>query len=156
MRKQTQLLGIRSRSFNQTFLKEETMKTVKLIVLVFVSLLATLTVIAVLPLSSPALANSDQQTERNQTAKIAVTEKGFEPSTITLKPNVPAQLTFVRQTDKTCATAVAIPEYKINRDLPLNKPVVVEFTPRKTGEFAFACGMNMLKGKLVVAEKDKK
>jgi len=28
----------------------------------------------------------------------------------------------------------------------------VEFTPTKTGEFAFACGMNMLKGKLLVQE----
>ena len=38
------------------------------------------------------------------------------------------------------------------RELPLNKPVDVEFTPTKTGEFGFACGMNMLKGKLVVQE----
>jgi plastocyanin len=93
--------------------------------------------------------------QASQAAKIAVTENGFEPSTITLKPNVPAKLTFVRQTDKTCAKAIAIPEYKIKRDLPLNEPVVVEFTPSQTGEFTFTCGMNMLKGKLVVAEKGK-
>jgi plastocyanin domain-containing protein len=58
----------------------------------------------------------------------------------------------VRRTDQTCATSVVIPEYKINRELPLNKEVVIEFTPVKSGEFAFACGMNMLKGKLVVQE----
>lgn len=92
--------------------------------------------------------------QASQAATIAVTENGFEPSTITLKPNVPVKLTFVRQTDKTCAKAIAIPEYKINRELPLNEPVVVQFTPKKTGEFTFACGMNMLKGKLVVEEKD--
>lgn len=95
------------------------------------------------------------QTDRKQTARIAVTEKGFEPSTIRLKPNTPAQLTFVRQTDKTCATSVAIPEYKVSRELPLNKPVVIEFTPRSTGEFTFACGMGMLKGQVIVEEKDK-
>jgi plastocyanin domain-containing protein len=87
-----------------------------------------------------------------QTARIAVTAKGFEPANINLKPNMPAKVTFVRQTDQTCATSVVIPEYKINRELPLNKPVVVEFTPTKTGEFTFACGMNMLKGKVVVQE----
>lgn len=89
---------------------------------------------------------------QSQTARIAVTTKGFEPASINLKPNVPARVTFVRQTDQTCATSVVIPEYKINQELPLNKPVVVEFTPAKTGEFTFACGMNMLKGKVVVQE----
>jgi plastocyanin len=97
-------------------------------------------------------AQAAQQGQRVQTARIAVTEKGFEPAALTLKPNVPARVTFVRQTNQTCATSVAIPEYKINRELPLNQPVVVEFTPTKTGEFAFACGMNMLKGKLLVQE----
>jgi plastocyanin domain-containing protein len=34
--------------------------------------------------------------------------------------------------------------------LPLNEPVAIEFTPAKTGDIAFACGMNMLKGVVVV------
>ena len=85
--------------------------------------------------------------------QIKVTEKGFEPASMTVRANVPAKITFIRQTDKTCATAVAIPEYKIARELPLNKPVVVEFTPKKTGEVAFMCGMNMFRGKVVVQDK---
>jgi len=32
---------------------------------------------------------------------------------------------------------------------PLNEPVTVDSTPRK-GEFTFACGMGMIKGKLIV------
>jgi plastocyanin domain-containing protein len=32
----------------------------------------------------------------------------------------------------------------------LNERVVIEFTPREAGEVAFACGMNMLRGTLVV------
>jgi len=55
----------------------------------------------------------------------------------------------VRKTDETCAKEVVIKDYSINRKLPLNEPVTVEFTPRK-GEFAFACGMDMIKGKLIV------
>ena len=47
------------------------------------------------------------------------------------------------------AKEVVIKEYGINRTLPLNEPVTIEFLPRK-GEFSFACGMNMLKGKLIV------
>jgi plastocyanin domain-containing protein len=84
-----------------------------------------------------------------QTAKITITPEGFQPSNLTLKPDVPAQITFLRTTDQTCATSVVIPDYKIKQDLPLNKPVVVELTPKK-GAFGFACGMNMYQGKVVV------
>jgi plastocyanin domain-containing protein len=42
-----------------------------------------------------------------------------------------------------------IKEYEIDRKLPLNEPLMVEFTPRKS-EFTFACGMDVIKGKLIV------
>ena len=42
-----------------------------------------------------------------------------------------------------------ITEYKIDRKLPLNEPLMVEFTPRKS-EFTLACGMDVIKGKLIV------
>jgi len=58
-------------------------------------------------------------------------------------------VTFGRKTDATCAKEIVIKEYKINCKLPLNEQVTVEFTPRK-GEFAFACAMDMIKGKLIV------
>src|SRR5215813_946955 len=83
-----------------------------------------------------------------QTATVEITDKGFEPSSLKLKAGVPAKVTFVRKTDETCAKEVVIKEYKINRKLPLNEPVTVEFTPRK-GEFTFACGMDMIKGTLI-------
>jgi len=83
-----------------------------------------------------------------QTATVEITDKGLEPSSLKLKAGVPAKVTFVRKTDETCAKEVVIKEYKINRKLPLNEPVTVEFTPRK-GEFTFACGMDMIKGTLI-------
>jgi plastocyanin domain-containing protein len=57
-------------------------------------------------------------------------------------------MTFTRRTNATCATAVAIPEFGIKRDLPLNTPVTVEFTPRK--DVTYQCGMGMLSGTLAV------
>ena len=51
-----------------------------------------------------------------------------------------ARLTFVRTTDKTCGTEVVFPSLNIKRALPLNEPVVIEFTPAKTGDIAFAAG----------------
>jgi RND family efflux transporter MFP subunit len=85
-----------------------------------------------------------------QTERITVGEQGYEPSRVRLRAGVPARLRFVRATDKTCGTAVTIPSLGIRRELPLNRPVEIEFTPQKSGNVEFVCGMNMLRGTLVV------
>jgi plastocyanin len=85
-----------------------------------------------------------------QTAKISVTEEGYEPATITVKAGHPTKLTFVRTSDKVCGTEVVFPSLKLKRALPLNQPVDVDFTPSKSGEITFVCDMNMLKGTIVV------
>lgn len=85
-----------------------------------------------------------------QAVTITLTEKGYQPDKFNLKPGIPARVTFVRKTDIGCGTEIVLEEYKIKRDLPLNQPVVVEFTPTTTGEFKFACGMDMLRGKIIV------
>jgi RND family efflux transporter MFP subunit len=85
-----------------------------------------------------------------QAFNVAVTRDGFTPSSFKVHKNIPVRLTFVRKVELTCATDVVIPDYDIKRDLPLNEPVVVEFTPEKAGTITFACGMNMQRGKIVV------
>jgi cobalt-zinc-cadmium efflux system membrane fusion protein len=86
----------------------------------------------------------------SQTMKILVTEQGFEPARVNVRSGALARLTFVRTTEKTCGTEVVFPSLNIKRALRLNEPVVIEFTPSKSGDLAFACGMNMLKGVVVV------
>lgn len=85
-----------------------------------------------------------------QTARVEITEQGYQPYTLKLRRGVPARITFLRKTDATCAKEVIFKNYNINRALPLNKAVVVSFTPDKKGEFTFTCGMNMMRGKLFV------
>ena len=63
---------------------------------------------------------------------------------------MPASITFLRTTDKTCATEVVFPTLDIKRALPLNEAITIEFSPKQPGEIAFVCGMNMLKGTVVV------
>ena len=77
-------------------------------------------------------------------------DKGFEPEKLSVKAGVPASITFVRMSDKTCATEVAVPSIDVKRALPLNEPVAIDFIPAKSGEIFFVCGMNMLKGVIVV------
>ena len=36
------------------------------------------------------------------------------------------------------------------RSVPRREPVTIELTPSTTGDIAFACGMDMLKGRLIV------
>ena len=98
----------------------------------------------------PPQSNAGRDDGAVQTAKILVSEQGYEPSKVTLRARVPARLTFVRTTDKTCGTEVAFLSLKIKKPLPLNEPVMVEFTPAEAGNIAFACGMNMLHGTLIV------
>lgn len=85
-----------------------------------------------------------------QTARVLITEQGFTPYNIRLRRGVPARITFLRKTDATCAKEVVISAYGINRSLPLNQAVVISFTPKKSGEVSFTCGMNMMRGKLLV------
>ena len=110
------------------------------------------------PVSAPPVAGSPTSTApdtthgdmKMQEAKVTVTDASFDPQRLTLRVGVPARLTFTRTSDKTCATAVVFASLNIRRDLPLNQPITIEFTPEKTGEIAFACGMNMLRGTVVV------
>jgi RND family efflux transporter MFP subunit len=88
-----------------------------------------------------------------QTAKILLTKDGYKPASITVRKNILVRLTFLRQVEVTCGTEVSIPEYNIKRELPLNEPVVIDFTPARAGEIGFACGMNMLRGKIVVINR---
>ena len=98
----------------------------------------------------PASSSDGRSNEAAQTAKVVVSEQGYEPPRVALRAGTPARITFVRTTDKTCGTEVVFPSLNIKRTLPLNKPVVIEFTPGKSGDIAFACGMNMLHGTVVV------
>jgi len=100
--------------------------------------------------AAPAGRGSMAAGEAIQQANISVTEAAFSPQRLMLKAGLPARITFTRTSDKTCATEVVLAALNIRRELPLNQPVAIEFTPGKPGEVAFVCGMNMLRGSLVV------
>jgi RND family efflux transporter MFP subunit len=88
--------------------------------------------------------------DRTQSVTVTLTEKGYQPDIFKLRKGILARVTFVRKIEATCGTEIVLAEYNIKRELPLNQPVIVEFTPSKTGEFKFACGMDMLRGKIIV------
>jgi thiol-disulfide isomerase/thioredoxin len=103
----------------------------------------------------PLLRASTGVTSKPQSSSVVrktinVTGDGYEPASVTLRRGVPAHLTFIRRVQDSCGTEIVIPGYRINRPLPLNIPVTVSFTPRRSGRFKFTCGMDMFRGTLVV------
>ena len=87
------------------------------------------------------------------TQEIKVTVRGgYSPDVIVVKQGVPVRLNFYRDETASCSETVVFSDFGIARDLPAFKTTAIEFTPDKTGEFTFACGMNMLRGKLIVEQ----
>jgi cytochrome c biogenesis protein CcmG/thiol:disulfide interchange protein DsbE len=83
-------------------------------------------------------------------ATIYVNAEGYRPTNVVLRRGIPTRLTFIRTDAEGCGTEIVIPALGINRPLPLNVPVVVSFTPNKSGRFKLTCGMDMFRGSLIV------
>ncbi|SET31469.1 cupredoxin domain-containing protein [Stigmatella erecta] len=80
-----------------------------------------------------------------------VTEKGYEPSPISLNKDEPVKLVVTRKTDHTCATEIIMKDYGINTPLPLGEPVEIAFTPNKAGTLTYGCAMGqMISGTFLV------
>ena len=97
-----------------------------------------------------ALGPGAAKAEKGRTVELSVTDKGFEPDSITVKKGEPLHLVVTRKTDQTCATSIDIKDAGVRKDLPLNKPVAIDFTPHKAGEIRYVCGMGMMGGVLLV------
>jgi plastocyanin domain-containing protein len=79
-----------------------------------------------------------------------IVKGGYSPDVIVVKKDQPVRLDFYRDETASCSEQVRIPDFGIARDLPAFKTTAIEFTPDKAGEFTFTCGMNMMRGKLIV------
>lgn len=98
-------------------------------------------IISILLFSSVALA---------KTVEVTVTNKGFEPARIEANKGEKLTLKITRKAKHSCATEITMPSEKINKKLPLNETVTVEFTPKKKGELAFGCAMDHMIGGVIV------
>lgn len=81
---------------------------------------------------------------------VKVDAKGFTPSSIEFKKGEKGAITFTRTSDDTCAKDVVFPELNLKKELPLNKPVVVEVPTDTARTLTFTCGMGMFKSAVVI------
>ena len=75
---------------------------------------------------------------------------GYTPDTIVVRAGEPVRLQFYRDETADCSERVVFEDFGIDVALPAFQTTPVEFTPEEAGDFRFRCGMNMLKGLLVV------
>ena len=89
--------------------------------------------------------------EKSQTITVDVTEDGFVPSMIDVKPDINITLTVTRKTESTCSTEILVPSKNIKKTLPLNETITVDLGKLQIGEIRFGCGMNLMdSGKIIV------
>ena len=87
--------------------------------------------------------------------EVRVTVKGgYTPDTIVVQAGQPVRLQFYRDETADCSERLVFERFGIDVALPAFQTTAVEFTPTEPGEFRFRCGMNMLKGLLVVEPAD--
>ena len=106
------------------------------------------TLMAMLLAALPACGASAEAVVSNN-VQMSITDAGFEPKDITVRMGEPVVLTITRKSKDTCATEIVIDEYNINTKLPLNQPVTVRFTPKKTGTLKYGCAMSKMIGGVI-------
>lgn len=79
-----------------------------------------------------------------------VVKGGYTPDTIVVQAGKPVRLQFYRDETADCSERLVLENFGIDVALPAFQTTAVEFTPTAAGEFPFRCGMNMLKGVVVV------
>ncbi|HVC75148.1 MAG TPA: HAD-IC family P-type ATPase, partial [Candidatus Micrarchaeaceae archaeon] len=110
----------------------------------------TLTVVLGWFFFGPKTAHSAEVVGDFQEIKVTV-KGGYSPDLVTVRQGVPLRIIFDRQESGECTSRVVFPDFALNQPLPAYALTVVELLPDRVGEFGFACGMNMVHGKLVVA-----
>ena len=79
-----------------------------------------------------------------------VVQGGYSPDRIEVKQGQKVRLNFRREESTSCTEQVILADFGVSKMLPQGQTVPIEFTPDRAGEFTFHCGMNMVRGKLVV------
>src|SRR5712691_4041729 len=86
-----------------------------------------------------------------QVQEVHVTVKGgYSPDMIRVRQKVPLRIVFDRQESGDCTSRVVFPDFAVSHSLPAYARTAVEFMPDRSGQFGFACGMNMVRGILIV------
>ncbi|MEK6372239.1 MAG: cupredoxin domain-containing protein [Acidobacteriota bacterium] len=74
----------------------------------------------------------------------------FTPASVTLKAGQPARLHFRRGDKATCADEIVFPDLNIRKKIAANQTVTIDVPAQQARTLRFACGMDMMRGTVVV------
>ncbi|MBL7074462.1 cupredoxin domain-containing protein [candidate division KSB1 bacterium] len=94
-------------------------------------------------------ARAQADTSGIQEVRVSV-KGGYSPDILVVQRGKPVRIHFYRDETAECSERVIFSDFGINQFLPAYQTTMVDFTPDRQGEFDFHCGMNMLRGKLIV------
>jgi plastocyanin domain-containing protein len=98
----------------------------------------------------PSRAEPVAQAAAVREVEVVIFEGTYNPNRIELHEGERLRIKFVRKEGTSCSNEVVFPQLSIRRELPLNKPVLIDLPPLSAGEYEFKCGMNMVRGTIVV------
>lgn len=73
-----------------------------------------------------------------------------EKPAATIKAGQPVALTFFLKSEAGCGDTIVVPAAKWKKTLKVGEKATVVYTPTKSGILTFACGMDHMKGSLLV------
>ncbi len=83
--------------------------------------------------------------------KITVSKNGFSPEEVTVDRNKFSKLAFLRTDSENCGSEIVFKDLDIKKKLPVGEVVLVDLPENLKGKtLNFACGMDMMKGKLII------
>jgi plastocyanin domain-containing protein len=105
----------------------------------------------VTPLLPVAQGRAEAPAEAPAVREIEVVVDGtYKPNRIEIREGERVRLRFVRKEYNACTKEVVFPHLNLRRELPPNTPVLIDLPALAPGEYAFKCGMNMVRGSIVV------
>jgi len=75
---------------------------------------------------------------------------GYRPDVVRVRAGVPMEVVFDRQEAGNCTSRVVFADLGVSAALPAHTRTTVRLDPAKPGTYGFACGMNMVRGTLIV------
>jgi len=94
------------------------------------------------PVAATALGGGAQEIK-------VVVKAGYHPDVIPVEVGRPVRLLFYRDETADCSARIVFEELGIERDLPPFETTPIEFTPDKSGDIHFRCGMSVMRGRVV-------
>jgi plastocyanin domain-containing protein len=84
--------------------------------------------------------------------EIMVEDGVYTPARIEVPVGKSVTLRFIRKDATPCAQTVIFDDFNISQHLAINKPTDITLKPEKSGDYVFACEMQMYKGILSVKD----